>query len=46
MFLKRNQGFSQTYRKKKKEQITKTKPKKKVTPPKTCVLVLIMVYAK
>ena len=46
MFLKRNQGFGQTYRKKKKGTNDKNKPPKKVTPSKNCALVLMMVYTK
>ena len=52
MFLKANQGLGRTYlqEQKKKDKITKTKPnkpkKKRVTPPKTCALVSMMVYSK
>ena len=57
MFIKTNQGLGRTNRnkKKKKDKITKPKPnqtkpkrkkkKKKVTPPKTCALILMIVYA-
>lgn len=56
MFLKTNQGLGRTYRNKKKDKRTKTKPnqkedekkkkKKRATLPKTCALVLMVVYAK
>ena len=52
MFLKVNQGLGRTYRnknkrtKQQKQNQTKQKKKKNVTPPKTCALVLMMVYSK
>ena len=57
MFLKTNQGLGRTYRNKKrtkeqKQNLTQTKPKrrrrkkKRATLPKTCALVLMVVYAK
>ena len=57
MFLKTNQGLGRTYRNKKrtKEQKQskpnqtkkkKKKKKKRATLPKTCALVLMVVYAK
>ena len=50
MFIKTNQGLGRTNRNKKKRQNnkTKTKPnqkKKRVTPPNTCALILMMVCA-
>ena len=57
MFLKTNQGLGRTYRNKKRTKEQKqnqTKPnqneeeeeKKRATLPKTCALVLMVVYAK
>ena len=56
MFLKTNQGLGRSYRNKKgtkeqKQNQTKQNQKeeekeKRATPPKTCTLVLMVVYAK